>query len=202
MGCEQHYGNAKHCNSVVNVTAFHSQLSWQTHEDEVEKAHPWGCGRIQKIKCSTRSLMVAKLTVWHKPWEHVRSLWSWSCRLHPHFSFTFPASSHSSAGRQCSYRLMDKILFSAKDISISWPFRGHWILCCFPPFALWYFSFISTVRLQLGDEFSSVSVPRRLSFLLSHGASPTLLYQPFIMFYIASIMLPSLYLLNANAMHL
>lgn len=60
----------------------------------------------------------------------------------------------------------------------------------------------STVRLQLGDEFSPVSVLRRLYSFLSHGASSARLYQPFIIFHIASIMLPSLHLLNANAVHL
>lgn len=99
-GCRHQYGRAKHCHSVLNVPAFHSQLSEQTHEEEVEKAHRWGCGRVQIIKCSTNSLMVAKLTVWHKPWEHVRSLWTWSCPPRPHFSVTFPTSPHSSAGAQ------------------------------------------------------------------------------------------------------
>lgn len=127
---------------------------------------------------------------------------------HDHVLFSVPHIPHIVSlfcrrpAWQCGCRSIGKILFSAKDISISWPFRGHWILCCFPPFALWYFSFISTVRLQLSDEFSPILVPRCLSFLFSHGPSSTLLYQPFIIFHIASIMLPPLHLLNANVMHL
>lgn len=93
---------------------------------------------------------------------------------------------------------------SAKDINISWPSRGHCILC----FSLLFFHlspsgiFLYFLHQTLHNEFSCLLLPRLLSFPLSHGVSSSLLYQPFIMFRAPQIMLPSLYLLNDHKMHL
>lgn len=149
--------------------------------------------------------MMSKLTVWHKPWEHVRSLWSWSRSLHPHFSLTFPISSHSSVGAQHDNAAAGRWTKSSflqrtsafPDLSEDTESSAVFHLSPSGISPLFPLSDSSSVM-----NFPPVSVPRRLSFLLSHGASSTLLYQPFIMFHIASIMRPSLNLLNANAMHL
>lgn len=95
---------------------------------------------------------------------------------------------------------------SAKDINISWPSRGHWILCFsllfFPPFTLWYFPiFLPSDSLSIMN-FPVFSSRGSSPFPLSHGVSSSLLYQSFIIFHAPQIMVPSLYLLNDDKMHL
>lgn len=75
-------------------------------------------------------------------------------------------------------------------------------LCCFSTFHPLVFSYISSIRLSLHNEFSCLFIPRLLSFPLSHGVSSSLLYQSFIIFHAPQIMVPSLYLLNDDKMHL
>lgn len=137
-------------------------------------------------------------------WGEVRGLWSWSCPLQPHLCLKFLPSSQSCTGGQCDNAAAGrKTQFSFLQRTSAFSD----LLEDTESSAVFHLSPSGISPLfPLSDSSSvmnfPVSVPRLLSFLLSHGVSSTLLYQPFIIFHTASIMLPPLHLLNANVMHL
>lgn len=163
-----------------------------------------GFGWVEVRKASTRSLTVTKQAGRYHFWGHVRGLWLWFCPLQPHLCLIFLPSSQSCTGGQCD------------DAAAGWQIQFSFLqrTSAFSDLledtessAVFHLSPSGISSLfPLSDSSSvmnfPVSVPRLLCFLLSHGVSSTPLYQPFIIFHTASIMLPPLHLLNANVMHL